>query len=170
MRAAVVPGTLALLPQYAGLIDPIAELRLACQEAVAWLVEEGPSAIKVLGDARIAQDFSQAWRCGSVGEVLLVIASGTARRNEKAPGHFDERALIFDQALGAALTAGDAESLGRIDETLADELLATGIPGLKSLASLGCVQAKTWYDDDPYGVQYWVVTWTLKDADDAARG
>jgi hypothetical protein len=153
---------LALLPQYAGLIDPIAELRLACQEAVAWLVEEGPTAIKVLGDTRIAQALLPGCEVGSEGEVLLVIASGTARRNERAPGHFDERALGFDEALGAALTAGDAEALGSIDETLADELLATGIPGLKSLALLGCEQAKTWYDDDPYGVQYWVVTWTLK--------
>ncbi len=37
MRVVLVPGTLALLPAYAGLADPVAELRAACVEAVRWL-------------------------------------------------------------------------------------------------------------------------------------
>jgi hypothetical protein len=162
MKVAVVPGALALLPQYAGLIDPIAELRLACQEAAAWLVEDGPTSVKVQGDARIAQTLLPGCAWGSDGEVWLVVASGSARRSEQAPGHLDKRAFDFDGAIGAALTSGDAAALRNIDEKLADELLATGIPGLKSLATLGRSRAKTWYDDDPYGVQYWVVTWSLE--------
>ena len=86
MRVAVVPGTLALLPQYAGLTDPIAELRLACHEAVAWLVEEGPGSVKVLGDVRIAEALLPGFELGSEGDVLLVVANGSARRGEKAPG------------------------------------------------------------------------------------
>jgi hypothetical protein len=162
MRVAVVPGTLALLPQYAGLTDPIAELRLACQEAVAWLVEDGPTAVKVLGSLRIAEALLPGFELGSEGDVVLVVANGSARRGEKAPGHLDERAFAFDEALGAALTDGTPAALEAIDESLADELLAAGIPALKSLANLGTVEAKTWYDADPFGVQYWVVTWSCE--------
>ena len=46
MRAVLVPGVLALLPAYAGLTEPVLDLRLACLDAVAWL---GPDVV-VLGD------------------------------------------------------------------------------------------------------------------------
>jgi hypothetical protein len=39
----LVPGVPALLPSYAGLSDPVAELRAACRAAVGWL--EGPVAV-----------------------------------------------------------------------------------------------------------------------------
>ena len=39
--AVLVPGVLALLPEYAGLADPVGPLRTACREAVAWL-GDGP--------------------------------------------------------------------------------------------------------------------------------
>ena len=45
-RVVLVPGVLALLPEYAGLEDPVAELRAACLAAVAWL---GPD-VTVLAD------------------------------------------------------------------------------------------------------------------------
>ena len=45
-RAALVPGVLALLPEYAGLDDPVADLRAAVHEAAAWLAEiVGPLAV-----------------------------------------------------------------------------------------------------------------------------
>jgi len=47
-RIAVVPGVLALLPEYAAQQDPVPELRAACLAAVAWL---GPDPV-VLGDAQ----------------------------------------------------------------------------------------------------------------------
>jgi hypothetical protein len=159
MRVAIVPGALALLPQYAGLSDPIAELRLACQEAVAWLVEEGPTSVTVLGDVRIGEALLPGVELGLDGEVVLVVANGSARRGEKAPGHLDERSFAFDEAIGNALRAGDAGALGAIDEALGEELLAAGLPGLAMLSGLSGVEAKTWYDADPFGVQYWVVTW-----------
>ena len=159
MRVAIVPGTLALLPQYAGLSDPIAELRLACQEAVAWLVEEGPTSVSVLGDVRIGEALLPGVELGRNGEVVLVVANGSARRGEKAPGHLDERSFAFDEAIGNALRTGDAAALGAIDQALGEELLAAGLPGLASLSGLAGAEAKTWYDADPFGVQYWVVTW-----------
>jgi len=159
MRVAIVPGALALLPQYAGLSDPIAELRLACQEAVAWLVEEGPTSVTVVGDVRIGEALLPGVELGLNGEVVLVVANGSARRGEKAPGHLDERSFAFDEAIGHALRTGDARALGDIDEALGEELLAAGLTGLGMLSGLSGVEAKTWYDADPFGVQYWVVTW-----------
>lgn len=53
-RIALVPGVLALLPEYAGQVDPVADLRAACLQAVAWL---GPD-VTVIADtqgARVAE-------------------------------------------------------------------------------------------------------------------
>lgn len=134
MRVVIVPGVLALKPEYASLEDPVPELRKAVEEAVAWL-----------GDGR------------------LVTANGSAKRTEKAPGHFDDRAEAFDTALGAALRTGDLESLLVLDQSLARELWAD-IDELVDLAA--GLQAVTSvdvdYDDDPYGVQYWVVRWEVR--------
>jgi hypothetical protein len=47
-RVVLVPGVLALLPEYAGLTDPVADLRAACLEAVAWLGED----VTVVADAQ----------------------------------------------------------------------------------------------------------------------
>ena len=44
MRIVVVPSTLALLPEYAGLEDPVPDLRAAVRDAVAWL----PDRVSVL--------------------------------------------------------------------------------------------------------------------------
>ena len=38
---------------------------------------------------------------GRGGRAYLVVGNGSARRSEKAPGHLDERAVAFDDALGA---------------------------------------------------------------------
>ena len=50
-RIALVPGVLALLPEYAGQVDPVADLRAACLQAVAWL---GPD-VTVIADAQGAR-------------------------------------------------------------------------------------------------------------------
>jgi len=52
--------------------------------------------------------------------------------------------------------------LAGLDERLGAELLADGIGGLRRVgrALTGSpVVASTLYADDPFGVQYWVVTW-----------
>jgi len=130
MRVVIVPGVPALRPEYASLSDPLPELRKAVQEAQDWL--EGG---------------------------LLVVANGSAKRTEKAPGHFDERAEAFDAALGTALRSGDLDALHGIDRALADELWAD-VGALVRLDDLGSVtDVQVDYDDAPYGVQYWVVRW-----------
>jgi aromatic ring-opening dioxygenase LigB subunit len=129
MRVLIVPGVLALRPEYASIEDPVADLRKAVAEATDWL-----------------------------GDGKLVTANGSAKRTEKAPGHFDDRAEPFDSALGAALRSGDLDALRGLDRALASELwadvdqLITLADGISEVTSV-----EVDYDDAPYGVQYWVV-------------
>ncbi len=197
-RVVLVPGVLALLPEYAGLEDPVAELRAACLSAVAWL---GPGQVEILADpqgARVARALLEA-RGGfeaqapgrlhtsttdrvvevrgplgpseSVVEVrgplgpslettatsYLVVGNGTACRTEKAPGHLDERAAAYDDALRAGLASSDVNWL---DLELGKSLLASldGVARLPELLPVG-TPAQVDYDDDPFGVQYWVMRW-----------
>ncbi|MDX6374467.1 MAG: hypothetical protein QOD98_3455 [Nocardioidaceae bacterium] len=154
-RVVLVPGVLALLPEYAGLEDPVAELRAAAVAAVGWLGRE----VTVLADGqgvRVASHLLEATERSGTGASYLVVGNGSAMRTEKAPGHFDERAEAFDAALGASLRAGRPA----VDVALARELWASvdAIVELAELDDLGEVQVD--YDDAPYGVQYWVVRWT----------
>lgn len=154
-RVVLVPGALVLLPQYAGQVDPVADLRAAALEAVRWLGED----VTVVADpqgARVARALVEAagTSTGSGGGVL-VVGNGSAKRSEKAPGHLDERASDFDAALGAALRRGD---LGGVDWTLAEELWAS-VEGIRRAADVISGPAVVDHDDDPYGVQYWVMRW-----------
>lgn len=161
-----MPSTLALLPEYASIDDPVADLRKVVDDAVAWLLDEGPArfaratpaahriALHLLGD-RLDPD----------GPGLLVVANGSATRTEKAPGHLDERAAGFDAAIGKALAAGDVAALADIDLDLADELWA--LPDADLLRTLPgrvptVTDVRVDYDDAPYGVQYWVVRWQVE--------
>lgn len=87
-----------------------------------------------------------------------MVGNGSARRTEKAPGHLDDRAAAFDAALGRALRDGDADSLTAVDADLSRDLWAD-TAHLHRLAGLGPA-ARVDYDDDPFGVQYWVVRFT----------
>ena len=162
----MVPPVPALLPTYAGREDPVATLRAAAGKAVAWLAEGG--AVRVVApDAQaervaahlLATAAPEASRDGGTPG-RLVMANGSARRSEKAPGHLDPRAAGFDEALGAALAAGDTAALGRLDEALAEDLWVTGVAGLRSLAGLTVTEAVVDHAEDTYGVAYWVVRWT----------
>jgi hypothetical protein len=163
MRVVVVPSTLALLPEYASIEDPIPELRTAVRAAVAWLVEDGPA--RVRAGSPSAQRISASLlgdRVGDDAANLLVVANGSATRTEKAPGHLDDRAAAFDAAIGKALADGDLASLAEIDTALAEDLWA--MPDAAVLRTLPdlvgpVTSAQVDYDDAPYGVQYWVVRW-----------
>ncbi|HEU5039123.1 MAG TPA: hypothetical protein VFT70_19100 [Nocardioides sp.] len=219
MRAVLVPGVLALLPEYAGAQDPVCELRAACRAAVAWAAEDGP--VAVLGSAQgrrvaesllgeggldtpslvprdgystteagsgslvprdgystteagsgsfVPRDGYSTTEAGSgsfvprdgystteAGAGLLVVGNGSAKRRDTSPGYVDERAIGFDEDLGARLRSGE---LAGIDAALARELWAD----TEAIAELGGVlppgvAGTVDYEDDPYGVQYWVVRW-----------
>ena len=155
-RVVLVPGVLALLPEHASLVDPVADLRAACHAAVAWL----GTSVSVLGDPqgrRVGEHLLATTPRGGDDPSYLVVGNGSARRSEKAPGHLDERSFAFDEALGSALRAGRLDGL---DLSLADDLLAS-VEGVRGLAGiLDGSPAEVLHDADPYGVQYWVMRWT----------
>lgn len=168
MRVVVVPGTLALLPAYASVDDPVPDLRKAVTDAVDWLVGLG-APVAVYGSAQglrlarhlVSEAGGQLHPAEDTADAILVIANGSAKRTDKAPGHFDDRAEAFDAAVGEALRAGDSAALASIDETLAGDLWAD-VGALRSLGSdveLAGTDVQVDYDDAPYGVQYWVVRW-----------
>ena len=164
-RVVVVPSTLALLPEYTSLEDPIPDLRKTVHEAVGWLREDGPAAVLAGSPSarRIAERLLGEHRGSGPG--LLVVANGSATRTEKAPGHFDERAAAFDSAIGEALGKGDPAGLAGIDVALAEELWAMpDADVLRTLADRGSAVATAHvdYDDAPYGVQYWVMRWEVE--------
>lgn len=151
-----MPGVLALLPEYAGLTDPVLDLRLACLQAVGWLGSE----VVVLGDEqglRVGAHLLAATDRSGSEPSYLCVGNGSARRSEKAPGHLDERSFAFDAGLREALVTGDA---GWTDDGLGGELLASldGIRTLLPRLPAGRT-AMVDYEDDPFGVQYWVMRW-----------
>ncbi|HET7196550.1 MAG TPA: hypothetical protein VFI99_16300 [Nocardioides sp.] len=161
-RVVLVPGTLALLPEYAGIEDPVAALRATCLEAVGWLGAE----VSVLADeqgARVAAHLLASTPRTGDEPSYLVVGNGSACRTEKAPGYLDERATGFDADLARALTAPDPAALAAIDPETSAELLAA-TDGIRSLGDVLTPDhvATVDYDDDPYGVQYWVVRWTAR--------
>lgn len=99
--------------------------------------------------------------------LLLVVADGSARRSEKAPGHLDERAFGVDEQILAALRDTDPQGLLSVDASLAAEVMATGRAALQVVAH--AVRSATGLDggllwsDDPYGVLYAVALWTAPD-------
>jgi hypothetical protein len=98
---------------------------------------------------------------GSAVEVagdLLVVGDGTAKRTEKAPGHFDPRAEAVDAEIASALGAGRAPDL---DAELARELLVSGRDVWRTVqrSVTGTFEAEVLYADAPHGVGYVVATW-----------
>jgi hypothetical protein len=150
---ALVPGVPALLPSYTSLEDPVADLRAACLEAVGRLgprvrvvasAATGGSGARV-GAALVAAVGAELVESGETG--VLVVGNGSAKRTEKAPGHLDERAAAFDDALRTDF----ATDPGLAAELWADTACLTELPPL--------TEAEVLYDAAPFGVQYWVAVW-----------
>jgi hypothetical protein len=166
VRVALVPGVLAFLPEYAGQVDPVPDARAASRAAVAWLAETGP--VTVVADeqgARVGRRLMAGVGAteASDGAAYLVVANGSARRNDAAPGYVDARAVPYDAAVESALRAPDPAALARVDASLGGELLVGNPAGLARLGTLlqGAGPALVDYADDPYGVQYWVMRWVV---------
>ena len=162
---ALVPGVLALMPAYASVEDPVAELRSASLAAVGRLgprvrVVAATDTSERVGAALVAAVGAVVTNAGETG--VLVVANGSATRTEKAPGFLDPRAEAFDAEIGSALR-GDLRKLdadGLLAGDLARALWAetAGLGALPGLVEPG-VCADVLFDDAPFGVQYWVVLW-----------
>jgi hypothetical protein len=92
------------------------------------------------------------------GVDLLVVGDGTAKRTEKAPGHYDARAEDYDAAIADGLLAG---SLPDLDVELGRELLVGGLDAWQTVAAsvTGTFAGELLYAGAPYGVGYVVATW-----------
>lgn len=161
-RVALVPGVPALLPSYSSTDDPVAELRAACLEVVA---ELGPRVRVLASDAglRVARALLAEVGAEEVTDEptgVLVVGNGSAKRTPKAPGHFDDRAEVFDDDLRRALLEPRPAALRALDEQLAEEMWAD-VAAVRALGDLltPAVRAEVLYDDAPFGVQYWVIRW-----------
>src|SRR5262245_27818423 len=154
-RVVLVPGVLALLPESGGSEHPVPELRAAATGAVGWLGREVTVLAGAQG-ARVAGHLLDTTPRTGDEPSYLVVGNGSAKRTEKAPGHFDERAERFDLALGDSLRAGHPA----VDADLSRELWAS-TDAIVELAELDgdLGEAQVDCDDAPYGVQYWVMRW-----------
>ncbi|MEO6714526.1 MAG: class III extradiol dioxygenase subunit B-like domain-containing protein [Mycobacteriales bacterium] len=95
--------------------------------------------------------------------IVLAMGDGSAKRNPAAPGYVDGRAAGFDESVGKALASADTEALLALDESLARRLMCAGRASWQVLAGAAAGQAlhaDLLYDDAPYGVGYFVATWT----------
>lgn len=164
VSVAIVPAAPVLLPQWASLVDPVPQLRSVTHTAVAWLTSRCAE-IRVLAATEQEQDIARHLLTGrrltGQGMGLLVVADGTARRGEKAPGHFDERSAAYDENITRALRDGDLATLRSLDVAQGDELMAAGVRTLIALGDEIHVVTKSQLDlaEAPYGVQYWVARW-----------
>jgi len=165
VKIVLVPAARGLLP-CEGVIDPFVEVRAAALAALSAALTSAET-VAVLGSEAIAESLlRQSGFLGSLVEhpadLVVVSADGSATRTEKAPGFFDERAADFDKAIQAALAAGDAAALAALDEDLAEELWCRGVPAFRAMAALmpSPAEAVVTYAEAPYGVAYWVATWS----------
>jgi hypothetical protein len=96
---------------------------------------------------------------------LLVLGDGSACRSVKAPGYFDERAEPFDAGVARALADADAQALLELDADLSGQLHCAGRAPWQVLAGGVRQDGRSWqgrlhYDGAPYGVAYFVATWS----------
>jgi len=167
-RLVIVPPVPALLPRYASLHDPVAELRASATGVVRAMTADA-EAVAIVGQDPFAEPVARALldaagftgRIDPEADVVLVMANGSAKRSEKAPGHLDDRAFDFDDVVDLAIRSGDGRRLAALDADLGAELWASGIGALADLgsASDGPWRVSVPYADAPYGVLWWVAAW-----------
>ncbi|GAA2381277.1 class III extradiol dioxygenase subunit B-like domain-containing protein [Dactylosporangium salmoneum] len=130
----------------------------------AWLAPGAGSFQSVAADATPQQcaDLGRELAGEADRVALLVLGDGSACRTEKAPGFFDERAEGFDAAVASALAGADAGALAAVDPGTAADLWAAGRAPWQVLAGAADRQmaGELLYDAAPYGVGYFVATWS----------
>ncbi len=187
----VLPTPPALLSPRS-IADPVSELRAACVAEIAGLPRRpriivlaapvnganadrgvteplGHRVARELLDVEFEPQLALPYAAAALLELtepatLIVMADGSARRGEKAPGHLHPDAVSFDDGIETALRSGDAETLAALDLELGQELWCEGVPGLRAVGEVARdrkVAARVSYADAPYGVAWWVARWDL---------
>ncbi|WP_407561610.1 hypothetical protein [Streptomyces sp. 184] len=137
----------------------------------AWLLERAEwngAPVEALG----VEETLAGERCAEAGReiaaraprvALLVMGDGSARRTQKAPGYYDERAAGFDAAAARALGAADTAALAALDAELALDLQVAGRACWQAAAGAAAdadLRGALLYNEAPYGVGYFVATWS----------
>lgn len=134
--------------------------------AASLLAEPRPDAAYwAVADGLSQQECSSigADACAAGGGRLLLMADGSARRRDGAPGYIDSRAVPFDDHLAEVLAAGSASGLSDLDGQVAAELLVAGVAPWQIAAEVvgtGAVTAHLDLYSAPYGVGYFVARWS----------
>ena len=118
---------------------PAVGLRVADHLLAATHVGFDVEHVAVAWDATVAQCLAVGRAIETLRETtLLVVADGSARRTEKAPGHLDPRAAGVDDAIVTAIREsadGGLDRLLDLDAELCAELLVAGRAPLQVLAA-----------------------------------
>jgi hypothetical protein len=96
---------------------------------------------------------------------VLAVGDGSARRSLKAPGHLDPAAQPFDDAVAAALAAGDPGALAELDPAEGARLLAAGVPAWRAVGAALAgreVRGRLHAHEAPFGVGYLVADWSVR--------
>ena len=129
----------------------------------AWLLDGAGYAGVRLG---VSPDDLAGALAGLPGPVaVLAMGDGSARRSLKAPGHLDEAAEPFDDAVAAALAAGDPGALAALDPVEGARLLAAGVPAWRAIGAVLAgreVTGRLHAHEAPFGVGYLVADWTVR--------
>ncbi|MBC3992696.1 hypothetical protein H8N00_28260 [Streptomyces sp. AC563] len=150
----------------------LAERELPSSLAVAaWLLERARWSAAPVEGFGLAETLAVD-RCTALGRelarsadrvALLISGDGSARRTLKAPGYLDERAAACDAEVARALGTADTAALSDLDPHLAQDLLMSGRASWQVLAGAGDgagLRGALLYDEAPYGVGYFVATWS----------
>jgi hypothetical protein len=135
--------------------------RLPLAHAIgAWLLDDAGHAGARLGVGPADLSHTLAGLPGAVG--VLAMGDGSARRTLKAPGYLDPAAEPFDDAVAAALEAGDPAALAALDADEGDRLLAAGVPTWRAVGAALAgrrIAARLHAHEAPHGVGYLVADW-----------
>ncbi len=130
----------------------------------AWLLDRAPVALprRYVEVGPAGSGPAGRWLDGS--DAVLVMGDGSARLADRAPGGLDPAAAAYDDALVAALGAGDPAALAALDPGPARTMMAAGVPAWRAvgaaLAALGGPwTARLLAREAPYGVSYVVARW-----------
>lgn len=133
----------------------------------AWLLQQAGYAgerlaLAVPADAADEQLRELAGKFVGPG-AILVLGDGAAMRGDDSPGTRHPADVGFDDAVAAALAAGDATALSALDPRLGAEVHSTGVAPWRLAGN--ClrdvpVSAELLYYGAPFGVAYLAATWT----------
>ncbi|WP_019547267.1 class III extradiol dioxygenase subunit B-like domain-containing protein [Streptomyces sulphureus] len=139
----------------------------------AWLLERTEWSAAPVEGLGVGEPLAPE-RCAAAGQdlvgsgagdrlALLVLGDGSNCRTVKAPGYFDERAAAFDADAARALGDADPASVLALDAELAYELGASGRSSWQVLAGAAQgadLSGRLLHDEAPYGVGYFVASWS----------